>query len=676
MLYSLDSRCQQIIKHLVYASGYQEVQDVCNEFSISRRSFYYDLNKINDWLKAHDINEIIVERKKGIFIMHNDKDKIISLMDDANSGFYVFSPTERLKVIICSILNRSKPLFIEDFMELTQVSRNTIINDMKAVIKALEEYNLELIYENKTGYYIKGDVIKKRSVFFLMFLEISELYHKNIISFSNGQDVEEIENRLKMIEKELHTNYVSGILFSLAAFFSNISYRKEELVFSIKDRMEIAQTQEYKLVSKMFPKYTEGERYYLSLHLLGSRLQTVPISLMNESDREANHLAENLVKEFSRIACIEFDNVQEIVKALAAHLKTSLYRYRYGIQLGNVMLDDIKNEYRELFELTKTACLYLEQQIGVPIPDSEVAYITLHFGGYMNGGKTKELDILIICPNGISTGNMLRGEVRTLVPHANKIDVISLSQYPTKEAYDVIISTIPIQGVKNLAVVHPILTDSDRVTIMQRCMKNEKIRNLELEKVIRIASKYIEKDKLQDFIHDLDGYISFQKIQTIEKKYDATHGILHYLNKETMHIFKENYSWQQAISMAAKPLLESRKIEQRYIDAIIQRTLELGPCMFITDEVVLAHAKIEEGSLDLGFSLAKFDQPIHFDNQREASIILVLSARDQTSHIKILNDIMEIFHNNINVQTLKKATNTMQIYQCIDTMLRQQMPFI
>lgn len=671
MLYSLDSRCQQIIKYLVYVNGYQEVQELCNEFGISRRSFYYDLNKINDWLSVHDIDSIIVERKKGVFITQNDKDKIILLMDDASSGFYVFSPTERLKVIICSILNRSKPLFIEDFMELTQVSRNTIINDMKAVIKALEEYNLELIYENKTGYYIKGDVIKKRSVFFLLFLEIAELYHKNSILFSNEQNVLEIENRLKKIEKELNTNYVSGILFSLAAFFSNISYRKEELVFSIKDRMEIAQTQEYMLVSKMFPEYTEGERYYLSLHLLGSRLQTVPISLMSESDHEANHLAENLVKEFSRIACIEFDNIQEVVKALAAHLKTSLYRYRYGIQLGNVMLDDIKNEYSELFELTKTACLYLEQQIGVPIPDSEVAYITLHFGGYMNGGKTKELDILIICPNGISTGNMLRGEVRTLVPHANKIDVISLSQYPTVETYDVIISTIPIQGIKNLAVVHPILTDSDRVTIMQRCMKNEKIRNLELEKIIRIASKYIEENKLPDFINDLDIYISSQKIQTIEKKYDTTYGILHYLKQETIHIFEEKYSWQEAIAVTAKPLLEKKVIKQCYVDAIINRTLELGPCMFITDEVVLAHAKIEEGSLELGVSLAKFNQPVYFDNQRKASIILVLSAKDQTSHIKVLNDIMEIFHDYLHIQAIKETMDTTRIHQYLESLLNE-----
>lgn len=669
MLYSLDSRCQQIVKYLVYADGYREVQELCEEFAISRRSFYYDLNKINDWLKAHDIHEIIVERKKGVFITRNNKDKIISLMAEVASGFYVFSPEERLKVIICSIINRSKPLFIEDFIELTQVSRNTVLNDMKSVIKTLEEYNLELKYENKIGYYIKGDVIKKRSLFFLMFLEISELYHKHILTFSNEEEVIEIENRLKMIEKELNTNYVSGILFSLAAFFSHISYRKEEFVFSIKDRMEIAQTQEYKLVSMMFPEFTEGEQYYLSLHLLGSRLQTVPIHLMNESDGEANYLAKNLVQEFSRIACIEFDNVQEVVKALAAHLKTSLYRYRYGIQLGNVMLDDIKNEYSELFELTKTACLYLEQEIGVPIPDSEVAYITLHFGGYMNGGKTKELDILIICPNGISTGNMLRGEVRTLVPHAHKIDVISLSQYPTKETYDVIISTIPIQGVENLAVVHPILTDSDRVTIMQRCMKNEKIRNLELEKVIRIASQYISKDKLQDFINDLDGYISSQKIQTIEKKYDTVYGILQYLNDQTMHIYQERYSWQEAIALAAKPLLDIKVIEQCYIDAIINRTIELGPCMFITDEVVLAHAKIEEGSLDLGVSLARFDQPIHFENHKEASIILVLSAKDQTSHIKILNDIMEIFHNCTHTQTLKEATDTNQMYQCIEKIL-------
>ena len=82
---------------------------------------------------------------------------------------------------------------------------------------------------------------------------------------------------------------------------------------------------------------------------------------MKESDEESYTLAKALVAEFSCIACVEFDEIEEIEQALFAHLKTSLYRYRYGIQLSNPMLNDIKTQYPELFGITKKACEYLER---------------------------------------------------------------------------------------------------------------------------------------------------------------------------------------------------------------------------------------------------------------------------------------------------------------------------
>ena len=53
MLYSLDSRCQEILQFLLYTNDYIRIQDIAREQNISRRSVYYDLCKINDWLEAH-----------------------------------------------------------------------------------------------------------------------------------------------------------------------------------------------------------------------------------------------------------------------------------------------------------------------------------------------------------------------------------------------------------------------------------------------------------------------------------------------------------------------------------------------------------------------------------------------------------------------------------------------
>ena len=46
MLYSLDSRCQDILLYLLYLDEYITIQDLSLEKNISKRSVYYDLCKI------------------------------------------------------------------------------------------------------------------------------------------------------------------------------------------------------------------------------------------------------------------------------------------------------------------------------------------------------------------------------------------------------------------------------------------------------------------------------------------------------------------------------------------------------------------------------------------------------------------------------------------------------
>lgn len=674
MLYSLDSRCQEILQFLLHAKDYIRIQDVAREQNISKRSVYYDLCKINDWLEAHHVSALVIERNKGISIGEEQYKAIMDLLNNLpQNTYYLFSPMERVKVIICTILMYKNPIYIEDFIDICNVSRNTVISDLKVVSTKLQEANLKLSYETKKGYFIKGDVIRKRSVFFLMFTDIADLYRKKIVKLQDWEKAQEIEHKLKCIEKELNAEYVRGVLFSIAVFFSTEN-RNEELVFSIRDKMEISHTDEFKLVSRYFTDIQEGELYYLSLHLLGSRLQTVPMDLMKENDQESYLLAKALVSEFSRIACIEFKDVEELEQTLFAHLKTSLYRYRYGIQLGNPMLDDIKSGYPELFEITKKACEYLEQLIGVPIPDGEVAYLTLHFGGYMSAERSKKgkLDVLIICPNGMSTGNMLRGEIRILLPHADKIDVVPLHQYEMHKYYDVIISTISIEHANNLIVVHPILTDNDRVMILRKCMKYDEQYNIKIKAVIDIAKKYLAEHQLSEFQNEVMHCFTSQKQQYMPQKQHYGEGILYYLGEKQIAICDEIMEWRQSIEFLSEPLLINGNIEKSYIKAIIKHNEELGLYMFINEHVVLGHAKVEEGAKKIGLTMGIFHKPVVFDKGKEARIIMILSVENQMSHLRILNDIMTIFSKQSHVEQILKNSTKQEVLTTINNIINDE----
>ena len=656
----LEVRCQQLLNKLLMSEDYIRIADVAKEQNISKRSAYYDLCKINDFLEANHIEEVRLERSKGIFLSQKQKDlirKILKELPIQNDVF--FSPSERAKIIICGIITRDRPLFIDDFINFCQVSKNTIISDLKVVSSKLAEYDLELQYESKVGYTILGNVIRSRALYFLYFPELAEFYRNKILPVPYESKIKDNLKKLDYIEKTLDTKYVEETLQALATFIPIMEESEAELSLSDVDKTTITDSYEYKLVDKKFSHLLPNEKLYLTLHLLGSRLQALPFDLMNvDEDQEPYELAKDLVSEFSRIACVNFENKAEIERSLFVHLKSSLYRYRYGIQLGNPLIDDIKIQYPELFEITKKAIEYITQRIGVPINDNEIAYLTLHFGAYITPNQNiEEMNILIVCPNGLSTGNMLRGEVSALVPYADKIDVISLGELEEKkDQYTVVISTVMVENHPNSLLVHPILSDADRIMILKKCMRTTVKSQISVDDIFDVVKRYVDENKRIQLKEDIKRYVdSLNTIQYHPLK-DSSKGIIDAMHHENLIFIDDDMDWKQAIYASAQPLLDKGAIEMRYVDEIIKQTRLLGPYMFINEDVVLAHAKAEDGVNYLAFSMAVFEKEILFPKQKSAKIILVLAAEDQVKHLGILKDIMAIFKSVKYKQTILKAT--------------------
>lgn len=641
----LEVRMQELLYTLLSSDEYIGIPEIASKQGVSKRSVYYDLDKINVFLAMHKTEKIQIERSKGILLTNRKKQEIQELLKNtATSKSVYLSPEERMKQIVCRIVSSHHSLFIEAFMEDCQVSRNTIISDLKGVGSMLKEYGLHLQYENKLGYQIHGDVIRKRALFFLYFPALIPFYRNKTLSIIKPTIVSSYLKRLDYIEKTLDTKYIEDTLYTLATFIPTLKDSKDVLVFDDIDKHKIMDTYEYILVHKQFSDMSQNEQFYIALHLLGSRLQALPFDVMQEDERqEPYELAKQLLNEFMNISCITFDNREEIERSLFVHLKASLYRYRYGIQLGNPLIDDIKTQYSELFEITKRAVAYLSQSIGVPISDNEIAYLTLHFGAYITVHQNEKMRILIVCPSGISTGNMLKGEVSILIPYADAIDVISLSDLASKRAmYDVLITTIRVED-ENSILVHPILSDEDRIQILKKCMKGHLKSQIRVEDLYGIMKKYVKDSDLERMKEDLKRYVDgLSKVQYHSLK-GADGGLLAWLEKKHIGFYQEEMDWMEAIGVSSEALVETGSIETRYIDAMIAQIRLLGPYMFICKDVVLAHAKSEAGVNFLGVSVGVFAKEILFPKGRKAKMMIVLAAEDQVKHLKILKDIMRIF---------------------------------
>ena len=564
MDYYLDKRSEEVLQLLLYANHYITVNEIATHLNVSKRTIYYEINKINSWFSNNGIPPIVQQRQKGIILTEDQRSFLRQEYYLEQSTPVVLSPQERYNTEICMMLVGGETLYIENFAQTCDVSRNTIINDFKQVTKILNQYNLTTSYSIRTGYTVVGDVFKKRALFFLLFPDLWTIYMNNkseeIIAI-----VEANLTKLKEIENKLNEQYVSGVLPALAVFITEMANKEESLQFFNVDEAEITETQEYELIDTYFPDLITNEKIYVSLHLLGSRIQTVPVNIMNK-EHESYRLAQQLVEEFEKVTLSYFANKEELIKAITAHLHSSMYRYRYGIQLGNPMLNEIKNEYSELFEFTKRACKVLEKKIGFYISDAEIAYLTLHFGAYLISRKPveNEFKILVICNSGAGTSAMIKNEVMALVPQANEITNISLQDYDPNHNYDVVISTIYIKEEQNLVKVHPILTDLDRIAILRKCMYAEPYMQLQLNEIVKIASKYMPEDKLELFQTELKNTFSDKNINTLPQK-GYGEGLLYYLNPGHIQVVENEVDREQAIHISASSLLMDDVITQSYI---------------------------------------------------------------------------------------------------------------
>lgn len=664
----LYERCEKILRILTANAGYTTIPDIVEKTGVSRRSVYYDLCRINEWLAQYGIDELSVERGKGICLSPEKRKEIMDLLlEGPESRGYVFQPTERIKVIISYIIYSSEPVYAEELLDQLEVSRNTLFSDMRAVTNTLHEYDLSLKYEPKKGYTIEGDSVRIRALFFLYFHSLKTLYDNRILTFYDYDEIDGYFQKLKIIEKKLNTDYVDGNLSALAALIP-IMYRSEEPVYipGLK-KDEIQSKREYVLINEQFPDLREEEKLYLALHLLGSRVTFVADEVFNEHpNQDVYEITKAIVTEFEKVACVEFENRAGLERALFVHISTSLYRYQYGIQVGNDISDDVKREYPNLFELTRVVAHYLEQMIGFPINDDEIAYLALHFGAFLKTDppKTDHLRVLLVCVNGVSTGNMLRREISRLLPEAEIVDVRSIDNLVNAQnVCDVIISTIRISSVVPDIVVHPVLTEEDRELILNHQAVTGHLKGHLGNLLFEAVKKYVKPSDYDNLKHDIISCLTQRQGGRENAVSDIvrTPGLRDCLTPNRIHIYDGGGLWQRSIRDAGQCLVDAGSIDTKYLETIITQTAYYGPYMFLNENVMLAHAKPEAGVHHLDVSLAVFRKPVPFSRGRCASIIFILAPEDQESHLRILNDVLTLTQNEEYLHQIEAAETPEEI---------------
>ena len=102
----LNERTQKVINMVLKRSDALSIKEMAAELSVSTRTVYNELERANGWLDMKELPRLEVVRGKIQPFSEQEKVQFeLVFNEEQPKDDYIFTPSERTKIIICQIIS-------------------------------------------------------------------------------------------------------------------------------------------------------------------------------------------------------------------------------------------------------------------------------------------------------------------------------------------------------------------------------------------------------------------------------------------------------------------------------------------------------------------------------------------------------------------------------------------
>ena len=674
----------ELIKKYKFFLNYNHtsIEEMEGVLQCNKRTVMIDIQKVNEMLISLELPTITVQND-FIIAPEISITNLLKYVDIASKN-YVFQE-ERIDMLIFYIILYSDYISNSHLQDFLRMSKNSILADLKEVRSVLKKYELQLIYSRDKGYYIDGDSNKIR--------ELLEITIGNLITLVCGRNIlsyifnecnliyqEEIFlNSLKIVSDKYQLIFIAEKIDTVAilmAVFNEYSL-KEPYIKNRENFEKIIETPLLRLlmdIEEQFPNLSK-ERDFILSRLAGC----VQGDLNINPEPEIIKIMDEIILQVKVNTGLEFPETFQFRKNLYAHLYPAFYRQMFDVSLKNPLTSQIIEEYNYLFALIKRSLKPLEEATSKKISNDEIAYFTIHFGGYLENIQkksiTEKIVAMVICPNGISSSLILRAELKQIFPMI-EFYTMSFNDYKKNidiQKVDMIFSTMSIEVDRPLFIVKTIMNSTEKMLLKKKVFETFHLKKEEfisVDEILNIIAKHVLIKNEKELKKDLSKYLFANKEVVL-----GGDSLKDLVKKELIQQLDKVNDWQTAVRIASKPLLEQGYIEESYVEAIISSVNEIGPYIVLAPKVAVPHASPDAGVHRLGISLLQLKEPVNFgledDEDKNVQLIFVLATVDSTAHLKALQQLALILDDDEVIENLIKAEMPEEILGLIEKVIEE-----
>lgn len=677
----LDERSSLLLKEVL---GNPEISNVKLEekFQLSRRQINYSFQKINDWLEANNY-PMIKRTNTGKFIV---SPIIIDLFAEKvdyspRKTSYIPSEKERAKYILLMLLSNTEELSLIHFSSALDVSKNTVLRDLKYAQIIIEEYNLEIVYSRMHGYDLSGSEWNKRKLLVELLQESfriydSEWYLQKLLGITKN-DIDNFHYLMEKVETRLHLKFsderIKLLQYTIAILFKRIRSGKFIDDFYHIDYEELSDTKEFEAAEILIEdlgRIPKAERLFFTLQLLASNVLSTEFLTDKEEPQLRQALKESL-EIFERRAIVTIKDKEAFLDKLMLHMKPAYYRIKYHLTTNYTMIEKVSEEFEAIHFIVKGSLKPLEEYIDSLIPENEIAFITILIGGHLiNSGETIHIKkkAMVVCPNGVSISKLMENSLRDLFPEFYFYDAFSIREFQQMNPEtDIVFSPVPIQTDKKLFIVDGLLTEFEKLQLRQRVMKeifglNSNVINV--DQIISIIEKHAKVNDANSIKRDLQEYFTSQGSTQNEQK--SGYRLSDLMNLDTIVLKDDVDNWHDAITVASEPLLKKQIITSEYVEVMKDLYPTVSPYIVLRRNIVIPHAGPEDGVNKVGMSLLKIKNGLTLEDGNTLYLVAVIAAVDKNQHLNALLQLMKLADDDSTVKSMREMQDQNEIYAVIE----------
>lgn len=491
----MEQRTRDLLKMLLQEKNFITTSDLAIKLEVSAKTVSRQLPKVEEVLNAVGLQ---LEKKSGTgLLIKGSEVKRYALAKQLQSNEKrEYTPNERRSIIISKLLASREPIKLFVLSSAVHVTDSTISNDLDKLESWFREQGLKLLRKPGLGVSLLGDERDlRRAIVRYIYEHVGEenllnlmqdnlpeenmsvaQVSKFLLELIDAGEWRRFERMIRVMESDLgyklSDNAFIGLIVHLSLAVRRIK-NHEAIKFDEENCPRLRGSREFAAAEKLTEKIStafeidvpESEICYMAMHIAGARSRYSSASLGTISMMDNYRIvkmARQIMKNAARITGRDINKNQSLLAGLINHLAPSISRLKMHMDIRNPLLNEMQKHYPELITLTKKCVGEVEAEIGVKLPDSEIAYIAMHLGAALSDSE-KFLHavhrVIVACPTGMGTSRLLASRLCATFPTLKIVDEVPIleinSDYIAAKDFEFIISTVPIPRAER-----PVLTVS------------------------------------------------------------------------------------------------------------------------------------------------------------------------------------------------------------------------